>query len=115
MLLRLRGHDVLTAFGGPEALQAATNDEPELVFLDIGMPVMDGYEVARRLRTKFGPDLRSSHSPAGAPSKTGNAAATRASIIISRNQSIWRHQEEVLASFSGSTNEAAQVLEASNP
>jgi signal transduction histidine kinase/ActR/RegA family two-component response regulator len=57
MLLRLRGHDVHTAFGGPQALEAAKHDEPELVFLDIGMPVMDGYEVARRLRAQFGSEI----------------------------------------------------------
>jgi signal transduction histidine kinase/ActR/RegA family two-component response regulator len=57
MLLRLRGHDVQTAFGGSEALLAAKNNEPDLVFLDIGMPVMDGYEVARRLRAQFGSEL----------------------------------------------------------
>jgi len=57
MLLRLRGHEVQTAFGGPEALQKAQTDEPELVFLDIGMPVMDGYEVARGLRAPLGSEL----------------------------------------------------------
>ena len=57
MLLRLRGHDVRTAFDGPEALEVAKKDGAELVFLDIGMPVMDGYEVARRLREQFGSEL----------------------------------------------------------
>jgi CheY-like chemotaxis protein len=50
ILLRLAGHDVRTAYGGPEALQIAGHFRPRLVLLDLGMPGMDGYEVARRLR-----------------------------------------------------------------
>ena len=49
-LLRLSGHDVRTAYDGPSALEAARAHRPALVFLDIGMPGMDGYEVARCLR-----------------------------------------------------------------
>lgn len=51
MLLRLRSHDVRTAHSGATALQTAAEFKPEIVFLDIGMPIMDGYEVARHLRT----------------------------------------------------------------
>ena len=50
MLLRLQGHEVLVAHSGISALEIAENHRPELIFLDIGMPGMDGYEVARRLR-----------------------------------------------------------------
>ena len=49
-LLRLRGHQVHVANDGPEALRSATAFHPEIVVLDIGLPGMDGYEVARRLR-----------------------------------------------------------------
>jgi CheY-like chemotaxis protein len=52
-LLKLRGHEVQVAFGGREALAAARAEPPELIFLDIGMPDMDGYEVARQLRAEF--------------------------------------------------------------
>ncbi len=48
--LRLRGHDVRTAGGGPEALTLAAGYRPDVVFLDVVMPGMDGWEVARRLR-----------------------------------------------------------------
>lgn len=51
ILLRLQGHEVRVAHDGQTALDVATAFQPDLVFLDIGMPVMDGYEVARRLRT----------------------------------------------------------------
>ena len=50
MLLRLQGHDVRVAHDGVTALEAADYFLPALIFLDIGMPGMDGYEVARRLR-----------------------------------------------------------------
>jgi PAS domain S-box-containing protein len=50
MLLRLEGQEVRVAHDGPSALQVAPEFRPEVVFLDIGMPGMDGYEVCRRLR-----------------------------------------------------------------
>ena len=54
--LRLKGHEVRAAYGGPEALAAALEQRPDLVLLDIGMPGMSGYEVVRRLRAH--PDTR---------------------------------------------------------
>jgi CheY-like chemotaxis protein len=50
MLLRLQDHDVRVTYDGPTALQLAVDFQPNIIFLDIGMPGMDGYEVARRLR-----------------------------------------------------------------
>jgi PAS domain S-box-containing protein len=55
MLLRLQGHEVRVAHSGPAALDLAASYRPDLIFLDIGMPGMDGYEVARRIRQT--PDL----------------------------------------------------------
>jgi CheY-like chemotaxis protein len=52
MLLRFSGHDVRVAYDGPTALLFAQAFAPQLVLLDIGMPQMDGYEVARRLRAE---------------------------------------------------------------
>jgi two-component system, chemotaxis family, CheB/CheR fusion protein len=49
-LLRVWGHDVQMVHDGPAALEVAPAFVPSLIFLDIGMPGMDGYEVARRLR-----------------------------------------------------------------
>ena len=49
MLLGLMGHEVRLAHDGAQALRTATDHPPDIVFLDIGMPGMDGYEVARRL------------------------------------------------------------------
>jgi len=48
--LRLEGHSIETARDGPEALSKAVAFEPDAVVLDIGLPGMDGYEVARKLR-----------------------------------------------------------------
>lgn len=49
-LLRMSGHDVRTAYTGPAGLAAAAAYLPDLVLLDIGLPGLTGYEVARRLR-----------------------------------------------------------------
>jgi signal transduction histidine kinase len=53
-LLRKLGHDVRAAADGREALLAVREYEPEVVLLDIGLPGMDGYEVARSLRSEMG-------------------------------------------------------------
>jgi signal transduction histidine kinase/DNA-binding response OmpR family regulator len=50
LLLRLAGHDVHVCHDGPAAVAAAVELVPEVVLLDIGLPGMDGFEVARRLR-----------------------------------------------------------------
>ncbi len=56
MLLRLDGHEVHTAHDGPSALEVAREFLPRVVLLDLGLPGLDGYQVARRLRE--GPDTR---------------------------------------------------------
>jgi CheY-like chemotaxis protein len=50
-LLQMLGHTVRVAHNGPSALKIAEEFQPELGLLDIGLPVMDGYELAQRLRT----------------------------------------------------------------
>ncbi|HET6568656.1 MAG TPA: PAS domain S-box protein [Rhodothermales bacterium] len=50
MLLRSWGYDVRTAHDGPNALQRAAGFHPNVILLDIGLPGMDGYEVARLIR-----------------------------------------------------------------
>ena len=52
LLTRLYGQEVRVAHDGPAALAAAGEFRPEVVLLDIGLPGMDGYEVARRLRER---------------------------------------------------------------
>jgi CheY-like chemotaxis protein/anti-sigma regulatory factor (Ser/Thr protein kinase) len=52
LLLRLYGHEVELARTGPLALEMASACRPQVVLLDIGLPGMDGYQVAQRLREK---------------------------------------------------------------
>jgi len=51
-VLRLRGHEVYSAPNGAIALETAVRHMPEVALLDIGMPLIDGYEVARRIRAQ---------------------------------------------------------------
>ena len=49
-LQKRRGHETRTAFTGPDAVTAAAEFLPDVVLLDIGLPGMDGFEVARKIR-----------------------------------------------------------------
>ena len=49
-LLEASGHDVKVAYSAEKALEMAAEYQPEIMLLDIGLPEMDGYEVAKRLR-----------------------------------------------------------------
>ena len=51
MLARLWGHEVAIAADGPTALARVSTFQPEIALVDIGLPGMNGYEIARRLRT----------------------------------------------------------------
>jgi len=53
MLLQLKGHEVATAYDGEGAIDTARRFDPQVVLLDIGLPRLDGFEVARRLREEF--------------------------------------------------------------
>jgi len=50
MLLKIHGHEVQTARDGSEAIAVALRWRPEFVLLDLGLPDLDGYQVALRLR-----------------------------------------------------------------
>jgi CheY-like chemotaxis protein len=52
MLVRLSGHEAHTVHDGAGALDAGEHLRPHVVFLDIGMPVLDGYATARQLRQR---------------------------------------------------------------
>jgi PAS domain S-box-containing protein len=55
-LLSRSGYDVRVTFDGPSALAIARQLAPDVAILDIGLPVMDGYELAAELRSLLGPD-----------------------------------------------------------
>lgn len=50
-LLRRRGYEVLTAGDGAEAVAMGRSEGPDLILLDMSLPVLDGWEAARRLKT----------------------------------------------------------------
>jgi len=52
-VLREQGHEVCVASSGPAVLDLLQHEQPEVLLLDIGMPGMNGYEVARRVRADF--------------------------------------------------------------
>jgi CheY-like chemotaxis protein len=54
MVLQMSGHDVHVAYDGPTAIQAAAALWPDIMLLDIGLPGMDGYELAKHLRQQPG-------------------------------------------------------------
>jgi CheY-like chemotaxis protein len=56
LMLESDGHRVAVAYTGGQGLEVARALKPEFVFCDIGMPGLDGYEVARRVRAD--PELR---------------------------------------------------------
>jgi CheY-like chemotaxis protein len=53
-ILTLDGHRVEVARDGPEAVELALATAPEVAFIDIGLPGIDGYEVGRRIRAGLG-------------------------------------------------------------
>ena len=55
LMLQFNGHDVQVAADGLQAIALAERFEPQIAFLDIGMPQMDGYDAARAIRARLGP------------------------------------------------------------
>src|SRR5688572_17363940 len=58
MLMELSGHEVRIAYSGKQALALAEEFRPQLAMMDIGMPEMNGYDVARNIRAQpWGRDM----------------------------------------------------------
>ena len=57
-MLELDGHTISTAGDGPSAVRMAVEAVPEIVIMDIGLPGLDGFEVARRIRVRLGATIR---------------------------------------------------------
>jgi CheY-like chemotaxis protein len=56
MILRDEGHEVRCAYDGAAVISEAAGFQPDVLLLDIGMPGLSGYEVARYLRRRYGED-----------------------------------------------------------
>lgn len=52
-LLHAEGHETLAVNDGPAAVMAARTFDPDVILLDIGLPKVDGYQVARALRSEY--------------------------------------------------------------
>jgi CheY-like chemotaxis protein len=76
LLLRSRGHTVEIAHDGPAALNIVAGFSPDFALVDLHLPRMDGYELARRLRARFDPLLlvAMTASPDGADGTKARAA-----------------------------------------
>jgi signal transduction histidine kinase/CheY-like chemotaxis protein len=82
MLVKASGHEVRVFHDGPTTLLAVVSDRPDAVLLDIGLPGMDGHEVARRIRQQ--PAAKTSclwPSPGMDRTATARSRSTRASTI----------------------------------
>ena len=53
MLLGLLGYGTRTAYNGQEAVDAASEERPDVVLLDLNMPVLDGFAAAHEIRTRY--------------------------------------------------------------
>jgi CheY-like chemotaxis protein len=54
ILLELLGYEVAVAVDGPQGVQKALAEQPEVALIDIGLPNLDGYQVAEKLRARLG-------------------------------------------------------------
>jgi CheY-like chemotaxis protein len=57
-MVRMLGHDAEVAYDGPSAVRRVGEYHPDVVLCDIGLPGMDGYEVAHQIRFTEGPGVR---------------------------------------------------------
>jgi DNA-binding response OmpR family regulator len=57
VLLGVMGYEVRTAYDGPEGIAAADEFEPAVALLDIGLPKLSGYDIARHVRARRGHDV----------------------------------------------------------
>jgi PAS domain S-box-containing protein len=77
-LLNLQGHDVTIARNGMQAVELTAATNPEVVLLDIGMPGLNGYEAARRIRAQAGGEGRLLIALTGYGDRNARAESERA-------------------------------------
>ncbi len=76
LLLRRRGLNIVTAQDGQQAVEMAQSEKPDLILMDLNLPVLDGREATRRI--KENPDLR--HIPIVALSADGRAEGSKIAL-----------------------------------
>jgi CheY-like chemotaxis protein len=54
LFLEMNGHAVLEASNGKEAVECAIQERPDLILMDVSMPIMDGFDATRRIRAHAG-------------------------------------------------------------
>ena len=88
MVLQLDGHEVACAYTAEDALERAPQFRPDVALLDVGLPRMSGYELARRLRELPGFDrvYLVALTGYGQPDDKANARSPRASTAISSSR-----------------------------
>jgi CheY-like chemotaxis protein len=102
MVLEMGGHEVLLAHDGAAALEIATRHQPSVVFLDIGMPGMNGYETAAKLRGLPGGGMRTLVALTGWGSEGDRAKSLEAGFDVHLTKPVdIAAVEGMLASLSG--------------
>jgi DNA-binding response OmpR family regulator len=101
LVLSSAGYEVLTASNGAAALQVIGNANPDLVLLDMRMPIMDGWEFARRYRASPEP-----HAPILVLTAARDAAARAAEIDANGYLGKPFEMQELLALVSRHTHQA---------
>jgi CheY-like chemotaxis protein len=81
LMLELEGHEVIEAEEGCARLQFTGSELPDVAFIDVGLPGLDGYEIARRFRRESSLDTRTTTASEGAV-----ATATVSADVRSRNR-----------------------------
>ena len=90
VLLRAAGCNVDLAYDGEEALRSIRALRPDAVLLDIGLPKIDGYQVAEHIRAEGAARVRSSRYRATVRTSTARDPGRQGSITTSSSRSNWR-------------------------
>jgi signal transduction histidine kinase len=110
-LLEMWGHEVLVADDGAMGLQIATKQQPDVALIDLGLPRMDGYEVARSIRERLGKTspLLIALTGYGAPEQRAQALAAGFDLHIVKPVEP-EHLNELLESYVSPPSSARQPL-----
>jgi CheY-like chemotaxis protein len=85
LLLEIAGYKVEVARDGLEGLELALREHPDVAVIDIGLPRLDGYALAQRLRAAFGPDIfLITHTSYGQPEDRRRAFAAGFNVHLTK-------------------------------